>query len=37
MNQGFIYDKYAIITENDIYGSKSEIKYKNKFRLGTKI
>ena len=37
MNQRFIYDKYAIITENDIYGSKSEIKYKNKFRLGTKI
>ena len=37
MNQGFIYDKYAIITENDIYGSKSEIKYKSKFRLGTKI
>ena len=37
MNQGFIYDKYAIITENDIYGSKYEIKYKNKFRLGTKI
>lgn len=37
MNQGFIYDKYAIITENDVYGSKSEIKYKNKFRLGTKI
>ena len=37
MNQGFIYDKYAIITESDIYGSKSEIKYKNKFRLGTKI
>ena len=32
-----LYDKYAIITENDIYGSKYEIKYKNKFRLGTKI
>lgn len=37
INQGFNYDNYYIISENEIFNKKVEYKYKNKFRLGTKI
>ena len=37
INQGFIYENYYVISENEIFNKKIEYKYKNKFRLGTKI
>ena len=36
--KGFIFEKYVIITENDIENvTKQEIKYKNSYKIGRKI
>ncbi len=36
--QGFIFEKYVVISENDIENiSKQEIKYKNSYKIGRKI
>lgn len=37
ISEGFIYNDIVIVSENDIYNTKTETRYKNKFRLGTKI
>ncbi|MDE5539797.1 MAG: transcription-repair coupling factor [Bacilli bacterium] len=38
LNKGFIFDKYVVISENDIEKiQKSEIKYKNAYKIGRKI
>ena len=38
INNGFIFDKYAVFTANDLYGKKDEkIVYKNKYHFGKKI
>ena len=36
--QGFVFDKYVVISENEIFGKKNtNVKYKSKFKLGNKI
>ena len=36
--EGFIFDNYVVIGRNDLYESKEEIiKYKSKYKIGTKI
>ncbi len=38
LNKGFIFDKYVVISENDIETvTKTEIKYKNSYKIGRKI
>ncbi len=38
INNGFIYDKYVLIGENNIFNNKSYVSsYKSKFKYGTKI
>ena len=37
INSGFIINDYCVISENEIFNKKTDYKYKNKFRLGTKI
>lgn len=36
--EGFIYDKYVIMGENDLFNYKDDIvKYKSKYKIGTKV
>ena len=37
ITEGFIIDDLCVITENEIFKKKKDIKYSNKFVLGTKI
>ena len=38
INKGFIFDKYAVFSTNDIYGKSDEkIVYKNKYHFGKKV
>lgn len=37
INTSFIIKDYIIISENDLFNKKKEVKYNNKFKLGTKI
>jgi len=38
LSKGFIFDKYVVISENDIEKvTKTEIKYKNTYKIGRKI
>ena len=37
LNHGFVYDKYIVITENDIVGSNFSASYYNPIKIGRKI
>ena len=37
INEGYIIDDYCVLTEKELFNKKSESKYINKFKLGTKI
>ncbi len=37
LSQGFQTEQYCVITEAELYGKKSEINYKTKFKYGTRI